>query len=153
MLDPVDVDIADSEFLTNQSDPDDSSDSDIDNYCLAFTCKNRLFGRQKPLHVVLGAGVCTVCHTDDSAALYDNLEDSVDSIAEKALIVIKKQYAVLDETVLQKLRKKVISNKNRKQPKLFACLTIFEVLLDSSSSYSRYSSYSVLAGFVPSGFF
>lgn len=95
----------------------------------------------------------SVCHTDDSAALYDNLEDSVDSIAEKALIVIKKQYAVLDETVLQKLRKKVISNKNRKQPKLFACLNIFEVLLDSSSSYSRYSSYSVLAGFVPSGFF
>ncbi|XP_050140710.1 reticulon-like protein B4 [Malus sylvestris] len=246
MLDPVDVDIADSDFLTNQSDPVDSSDSDSDNYCLAFTCKNRLFGRQKPLHVVLGAGVSAdiilwrnkqisayifmgatltwllferlgynlvafLCHTSllsltafflwsnfgsfihvsapeipeivvpqhlfmrtaisltttynqalrsfghvvfgrdvrDFLAvastlwvlsvigswctflsflylvfvilmivptLYDNLEDSVDSIAENALIEIKKQYAVLDETVLQKLRKKVISNKNRKQP-------------------------------------
>ncbi|XP_009374418.3 reticulon-like protein B4 [Pyrus x bretschneideri] len=246
MLDPVDVDIADSDFLTNQSDLDDSSDSDIDNYCLAFTCKNRLFGRQKPLHVVLGAGVSAdiilwrnkqisayifmgatltwllferlgyslvvfFCHasllsltalflwsnfgslvhvsapeipeivvpqhlfmrtaismttTYNQAlrsfgqvvfgtdirdflavaatlwvlsvagsrcsflsflylvfvilmtvpALYENLEDSVDSIAEKALIEIKKQYAVLDGKVLQKLKKKVISYKNKKQP-------------------------------------
>lgn len=49
-------------------------------------------------------------------ALYENLEDSVDSIAEKSLIEIKKQYAVLDGKVLQKLKKKVISYKNKKQP-------------------------------------
>lgn len=48
-------------------------------------------------------------------ALYDNLEDSVDSFAEKALIAINKQYAVLDEKVIQKLKKRVISYKNRKQ--------------------------------------
>ncbi|ONH99596.1 hypothetical protein PRUPE_6G037900 [Prunus persica] len=245
MLDPVDVDIADSDFLNNQLDNGDSSDSDIDNYCMSFTCKNRLFGRQKPLHVVLGAGVSAdivlwrnkqisayifmgatltwllfertgynlvvfVCHasllsltalflwsnlgsfiyvsppeipetilpqhlfmrtaisltaTYNQAlrsfrhvvfgtdirdflsvavvlwvlsvvgrlcsfmsflyivfvilmivpALYDNLEDSVDSFAERALIAINKQYAVLDEKVIQKLKKSVISSNNRKQ--------------------------------------
>ncbi|PRQ34884.1 hypothetical protein RchiOBHm_Chr5g0074001 [Rosa chinensis] len=248
MLDPVDVDIADSDFLKNQCDGYESSDSEIDNYCMAFTCKNRLFGRQKPLHVVLGGGLCAdiilwrnkqisayvcmgattiwilfeklgyhlltfVCHatiifmatlflwsnlssyiniflrtaTDipevtipkdlfvstavcltsayncalrtfghvafgkDSRAflsavallwvlsivgrwysflsflyiaflilmtlplLYECLEDTVDTFAEKALIEIKKQYAVLDEKVLQNLKKKVISDKNSKQ--------------------------------------
>lgn len=61
MLDPVDVDIADADFLSDRGEDlqtDDDSDSDIDNYCHQFTCKNRLFGRQKPLHLVLGRGRC-----------------------------------------------------------------------------------------------
>ncbi|XP_050370676.1 reticulon-like protein B4 [Argentina anserina] len=248
MLDPVDVDIADSDFLENQCDGYESSDSEIDNYCMAFTCKNRLFGRQKPLHVVLGGGLCAdiilwrnkqisvyvcmgvstiwllfeklgyhlltfVCHAtiffmvtlflwsnlasyiniflrtasdipeitvpkdlfvtiavcltsayncalgtfgnvafgkDYSAflsavavlwvlsivgrwysflsflygafwilmtvpLLYECLEDTVDGFAEKALIEIKKQYAVLDEMVIQNLKKKASSYKNIKQ--------------------------------------
>lgn len=47
--------------------------------------------------------------------LYESLEDSVDTFAEKALNEIQKQYAVLDEKVLQKLKKRVISYKNSKQ--------------------------------------
>lgn len=47
--------------------------------------------------------------------LYESLEDSVDTFAEKALNEIQKQYAVLDEMVLQKLKKRVISYKNSKQ--------------------------------------
>lgn len=47
--------------------------------------------------------------------LYESLEDSVDTFAEKALNEIQKQYAVLDENVLQKLKKRVISYKNSKQ--------------------------------------
>lgn len=58
MLDPVDLDIADSDFLKNQCDGYESSDSEIDSYCMAYAVKNRLFGRQKPLHVVLGGGLC-----------------------------------------------------------------------------------------------
>lgn len=59
MMDPVDVDIADCDFLSDRGDElcsDDDSDSDIDNYHFHFTCKNRLFGRQRPLHLVLGSG-------------------------------------------------------------------------------------------------
>ncbi|KAF3454771.1 hypothetical protein FNV43_RR05219 [Rhamnella rubrinervis] len=59
MLDPVDVDIADCDFLSGRGaklSSDDDSDSDIDYYHLHFTCKNRLFGRQRPLHLVLGSG-------------------------------------------------------------------------------------------------
>lgn len=47
--------------------------------------------------------------------LYECLEDTVDSFAEKAQIEIKKQYAVLDEMVLQNLKKKVMSYKSSKQ--------------------------------------
>nr|XP_011461529.1 PREDICTED: reticulon-like protein B4 [Fragaria vesca subsp. vesca] len=248
MLDPVDVDIADSDFLKNQCDGYESSDSEIDSYCMAYAVKNRLFGRQKPLHVVLGGGLCAdiilwrnkqisvyvcmaatttwilfeklgyhfltfVCHATmilmvtlflwsnlasyiniflrtasdipeitvpkdlfmstavcltsayncvlrtfghvafgkDTRAflsavavlwvlsivgrwysflsflygafwismtvplLYECLEDTVDSFAEKAQIEIKKQYAVLDEMVLQNLKKKVMSYKSSKQ--------------------------------------
>ncbi|KAK9941043.1 hypothetical protein M0R45_017672 [Rubus argutus] len=245
MLDPVDVDIAESDFLKDECDGYESSDSEIDNYCMAFTCKNRLFGRQKPLHVVLGGGLSAdiilwrnkqisayvsmgatviwllfekigyhfltfVCHATiifmvalflwsnlasyismtateipeikvpqhlfvrtavcltglyngalrtfghvafgrDWRAflsavallwvlsvfgrwysflsflyivfvllmtvplLYESLEDSVDTFAEKALNEIQKQYAVLDEKVLQKLKKRVISYNSKQQ--------------------------------------
>jgi len=35
--------------------------------------------------------------------LYEKYEDQVDAFAEKAMIEIKKQYAVLDEKVLSKI--------------------------------------------------
>lgn len=52
--------VADSEFL-NSSDEDESeaetSESEVEKqYFVIPTAKNRLFGRKRPLHVVLGAG-------------------------------------------------------------------------------------------------
>ncbi|KAM7258963.1 hypothetical protein ACFE04_014704 [Oxalis oulophora] len=53
------VDGADTDFLTDQDKDNDSacsSDSEIYKYCAMNANKNRLFGREKPLHVVLGGG-------------------------------------------------------------------------------------------------
>lgn len=39
-----------------------SSDSETDNFSILNAVrKNRLFGRQKPLHLVLGGGKCNFC--------------------------------------------------------------------------------------------
>lgn len=65
-MDPVDVDIADYDFLSDFGDPDDHLDLDHDRddgdfsdaeieYYLNST--NRLFGRQRPLHLILGGGL------------------------------------------------------------------------------------------------
>lgn len=55
------LDVADSEFLSSEDEDDDESDSsaesEIDRYFVIPVAKNRLFGRQRPLHVVLGAGL------------------------------------------------------------------------------------------------
>ncbi|PON69532.1 Reticulon [Parasponia andersonii] len=60
------MDIADSDFLSDIGDDDNdgykhdaySSDPEVDKYYVHFiTCRNRLFGRQKPLHLVLGGGL------------------------------------------------------------------------------------------------
>ncbi|KAF7831206.1 reticulon-like protein B5 [Senna tora] len=55
------LDVADSEFLSSSDDDeldDDESDSEseIEKYFTIAAAKNRLFGRKRPLHVVLGAG-------------------------------------------------------------------------------------------------
>ncbi|CAN1795472.1 Reticulon-like protein B2 [Linum perenne] len=111
-----------------------SSDSEIDNYIIMAQSngKNRLFGRQKPLHLVLGAGkradiilwrnkqltggifggitfmwLCFECVVFVMVLtvplVYEKNEDVVDNYAEKAWIEIKKQYAVLDDKYLHKL--------------------------------------------------
>eukprot|EP00257_Ricinus_communis_P020032 XP_015579179.1 reticulon-like protein B5 [Ricinus communis] len=188
---------------SSSSSSSSSSDSEIDNYVAVQSAqKNRLFGRQKPLHLVLGGGkpadiilwrnkqasgcvfaVATVlwllfecagytlltflCHSlilsfatlflwSNLATflnisfhfqviavlwvisvvgswfsfltlfylvfvmlltmpmLYEKNEDDVDTYAEKAWIEIKKQYAVLDEKVIQKIPV-IISQKDHKQ--------------------------------------
>lgn len=57
------MDIADSDFLSDIGDDDDdeySSDPEIEKYYVhCITCRNRLFGRQRPLHLVLGGGLGT----------------------------------------------------------------------------------------------
>ncbi|XP_054796405.1 reticulon-like protein B3 [Prosopis cineraria] len=55
------LDVADSDFLSSDDQLDDEesecSESEIERYFVIPTAKNRLFGRKKPLHVVLGAGL------------------------------------------------------------------------------------------------
>ncbi|EEF35959.1 conserved hypothetical protein [Ricinus communis] len=129
---------------SSSSSSSSSSDSEIDNYVAVQSAqKNRLFGRQKPLHLVLGGGkpadiilwrnkqasgcvfaVATVLWLLFECAvfvmlltmpmLYEKNEDDVDTYAEKAWIEIKKQYAVLDEKVIQKIPV-IISQKDHKQ--------------------------------------
>ncbi|KAF4363152.1 hypothetical protein F8388_009774 [Cannabis sativa] len=63
----VDMDIADCDFLSDKGDsdvdndiPDDeySSDPEINKYYVhCITCRNRLFNRQRPLHLVIGGGL------------------------------------------------------------------------------------------------
>lgn len=61
------MDIADSDFLSDIGDDDGdvegdeySSDPEIDKYYVhCITCRNRLFGRERPLHLVLGGGLGT----------------------------------------------------------------------------------------------
>ncbi|KAL5580461.1 hypothetical protein UlMin_012903 [Ulmus minor] len=59
----VDVDVGDADFQSDAGSDyrdydDDSSDPEIDQYYVhCITCKNRLFGRQRPLHLVLGGGL------------------------------------------------------------------------------------------------
>ncbi|XP_062081667.1 reticulon-like protein B2 [Humulus lupulus] len=66
MMDPaMDMDIADCDFLSDIGDSDGndshdefSSDPEIDKYYVhCITCRNRLFGRQRPLHLVIGGGL------------------------------------------------------------------------------------------------
>ncbi|XP_024020401.1 reticulon-like protein B6 [Morus notabilis] len=68
-MDLLDVDIADYDFLRdlddhdnldhNDDDDDDFSDHGIEKfYVHNVTCGNRLFGRQRPLHLILGGGLC-----------------------------------------------------------------------------------------------
>lgn len=45
--------------------------------------------------------------------LYDKYEDQIDPIAEKALVEIKKQYAVFDEKVLSKIPKGPLKGKKK----------------------------------------
>ena len=45
--------------------------------------------------------------------VYDKYEDKVDPLGEKAMIEIKKQYAVLDEKVLSKIPLGPLKNKKR----------------------------------------
>ena len=60
-------------------------------------------------------GVCAGCtgfvllHT--LPVLYEKYEDQVDAFAEKAMIEIKKQYAVLDEKVLSKIPRGPLKDK------------------------------------------
>ncbi|KAI4307758.1 hypothetical protein L6164_030907 [Bauhinia variegata] len=62
MLKPVEiVDVADSDFLNEkhllEDDDDSDSDSDVTRYYVfAAAAQNRLFGRKRPLHLVLGSG-------------------------------------------------------------------------------------------------
>ncbi|XP_028752778.1 reticulon-like protein B3 [Neltuma alba] len=56
------LDVADSEFLSStedelDDDESEGSESEIEKYFVIPTAKNRLFGRKRPLHVVLGAGL------------------------------------------------------------------------------------------------
>lgn len=53
------MDVADTDFLgNNEHDNDDSSgsDSEFEKYFAFSVARNRLFGRKRPLHVVLGSG-------------------------------------------------------------------------------------------------
>ncbi|KAI4306313.1 hypothetical protein L6164_029600 [Bauhinia variegata] len=62
MLEPMEImDVADSDFLNEkhliEDDDDSDSDSDVSRYYVfAAAAKNRLFGRKKPLHRLLGSG-------------------------------------------------------------------------------------------------
>ncbi|KAJ7959974.1 Reticulon-like protein [Quillaja saponaria] len=61
MLEPVDImDVADSDFLNEdqffEDDSNSGSDSEIEKYYVVSSTRNRLFGRNRPLHVVLGSG-------------------------------------------------------------------------------------------------
>lgn len=47
--------------------------------------------------------------------LYEKYEDTVDTFAEKALVELKIQYKLLNENVLQKIPKAIMSYKNKKQ--------------------------------------
>lgn len=60
-LDPVDG--VDAQFVKeiekHDNETESSSDSDVDRYYSSHPAgKNRLFGRDKPLHLVLGGGKC-----------------------------------------------------------------------------------------------
>ncbi|KAF6172661.1 hypothetical protein GIB67_041984, partial [Kingdonia uniflora] len=57
--------------------------------------------------------VFVILHT--VPVLYEKHEDHVDTLAEKAIAEMNKQYAVLDEKVLQKLPKYSFINKDNKQ--------------------------------------
>ncbi|KAF1895178.1 hypothetical protein Lal_00022677 [Lupinus albus] len=52
------MDVADSDFLDGKEldDEDSGSDSEFEKYIAFSTAQNRLFGRKRPLHVVLGSG-------------------------------------------------------------------------------------------------
>ncbi|XP_061344894.1 reticulon-like protein B5 [Gastrolobium bilobum] len=52
------MDVADSDFLSNKELDDDDSefDSEFEKYFVFSSFKNRMFGRKRPLHVVLGSG-------------------------------------------------------------------------------------------------
>lgn len=79
------LDVADRDFLSSEEEPDDDDDSDdddesesesdIDKFFTIAAAKNRLFGRKRPLHVVLGAGKgnvmlsCFVCEFNLSSIL------------------------------------------------------------------------------------
>jgi hypothetical protein len=54
------MDVADSDFLSNNKefDDDDSEfETVFENYFAFSAAKNRFFGRKRPLHVVLGSGI------------------------------------------------------------------------------------------------
>ncbi|CAL0334772.1 unnamed protein product [Lupinus luteus] len=52
------MDVADSDFLDGKEldDEDSGSDSEFEKYIAFSTAQNRLFGRKRPLHLVLGSG-------------------------------------------------------------------------------------------------
>lgn len=54
------MDVADSDFLGSKELDDDSSgsDSEFEKYIAFSSAGNRLFGRKRPLRVVLGSGKC-----------------------------------------------------------------------------------------------
>ncbi|KAH9668326.1 reticulon-like protein [Citrus sinensis] len=204
---PADGATAEEKNETENKTSISGNDSDIDkNHTVNSSGKNRLFGRQKPVHHVLGGGKCAdvllwrnrqisagilasgtviwfffecvgyhlvtfICHsiiltlstlflwsnlaafTDMSPPqfpeiklpedlfvrvalylswfdfltilylvfvvsltlpmLYEKHEDLADTCAEKALVELKKQYAVLDQTVLQKLPISAVQRQHR----------------------------------------
>ncbi|KAI0498147.1 hypothetical protein KFK09_021388 [Dendrobium nobile] len=64
----------------------------------------------KALTIVLTPVFTIICTLP---ALYDKYEDNVDAAVEKAIVHIKKQYAVLDEKLLQKIPRGSLPDKKR----------------------------------------
>ncbi|KAG0502441.1 hypothetical protein HPP92_002513 [Vanilla planifolia] len=70
----------------------------------------RLFGREKPVHQVLGGGkLLALLHV--VPIVYEKYEDKIDSFGEKAVREFKKQYAVFDAKVLSKIPKGPLKDK------------------------------------------
>ncbi|KAM7501682.1 hypothetical protein LguiB_000586 [Lonicera macranthoides] len=89
---------------SSSSSSSSSSDNENDINLLSHPKKKRLFGRQKPVHAVLGGGKLFVMVLT-LPLLYEMHEDQVDSYAELATVELKKHYSVLDDKVIRKLPK------------------------------------------------
>lgn len=63
------------------------------------------------IHCVSDKTAFVLLHT--VPVLYEKYEDQIDPLAEKAMMEIKKQYAVFDEKVLSKIPRGALKDKKR----------------------------------------